>query len=1165
MVLQLRKVLNGRGREEPGGRGQRTQEERGKHRRSRHPNNASVPSKWRRTRVCFPSCTFTIAMSSTPQDDADRIRLKRLAKLQSAAASTSSSPEPSSGVPTPQPNPSPKPAPIPKPSPAFKRAASQPSAAPVPAPAKRPAAPLKLDLPAWEHETIRDVLRVTLDRGAADASEHELIWLKPLAEELASEEPQQKQPRSLDAEILDRLLIARLELDPQSMSDDLEFLPVLASLPAGQTVFEYLVGCWKRANAARSALTKKNYPPSETHRALTVLDKVRDLLISYAGLTLQEPEMFPQPPGRDLGPPELVQPLLSLSSLSAPLLSSSSPRSTLGPSDIELFLHDLVRRFEPDGELESVLGPVVQHLLWHECLFRPGGIGGGDSSWRGVLGGLEALVAVKPIAVMITKMEAWNPPNATAPTIETVSLMGPLLRLGVFEREWPQIASSYFSEPEKRTRPDVETSFASLRGTLKSLQSTLFQVFNTIVRASPEARENVLQYFARVVALNRRRAGMQVEPDTVSSDAFMVNLQTILLRFAEPFMDAHYSKIDKIDPQYFAHSNRIDLKEETRVNATSEEAGKWEEENRGDGTAPNFISDIFYLALAMNHYGYQKTIQSYDDLAKTIDDMRRHLDMLQGDTSWQGTPFQARAEAAINTVKTEMSKVHMQQFAYETQLSDPELVFRSIGFTTFVSTWLIRFVDPKKKHPSPTIELPLSKDVPLSFRVLPEYLLEDIVDYYLYIVRHTPQSLDLSGKNELVIFCLTFLTSTWYIKNPFLKAKINEILFFGILGYRGERTGVLGGTLNSHPLALKHVMPALMHFYIEVEQTGASSQFYDKFNLYRRNIAYILKAVWDNPVHRDALRNEANNVERFVRFVNLMINDVTYLMDESLSELTQIHNIQAEMEEPSWQTKPPQVRREREATLRQLERHAIGYTTLGRSTVDMLKIFTAETKGPFMMPEIVGRLAAMLDYNLDVLINRTAELKVKEPEKYKFEPRRLLSDILQVYLNLSDQGEFARAVAEDGRSYKKELFEKAMYIARHRNLKTPDEVELLRLFVVKVEETKATIEAEEDLGDIPDEFLDPLMFTLMRDPVTLPSSKAVVDRSTIKAHLLSDSKDPFNRQPLSVEDVVPNPELKAKIDTFLADRRRKGTALDVPPEDIVNMNNETEDAQMQET
>lgn len=43
------------------------------------------------------------------------------------------------------------------------------------------------------------------------------------------------------------------------------------------------------------------------------------------------------------------------------------------------------------------------------------------------------------------------------------------------------------------------------------------------------------------------------------------------------------------------------------------------------------------------------------------------------------------------------------------------------------------------------------------------------------VIRHSPTSLEVSGKNELVIFSLTFLTSTWYIKNPFLKAKIVEV------------------------------------------------------------------------------------------------------------------------------------------------------------------------------------------------------------------------------------------------------------------------------------------------------------------------------------------------------------------------------------------------------
>ena len=74
-------------------------------------------------------------------------------------------------------------------------------------------------------------------------------------------------------------------------------------------------------------------------------------------------------------------------------------------------------------------------------------------------------------------------------------------------------------------------------------QSSLFQVFNTLVRASAEAREAVLQYFARAINLNRKRSGMQVDMLTVSSDSFIMNLQIILLQFCEPFMDAQYSKV----------------------------------------------------------------------------------------------------------------------------------------------------------------------------------------------------------------------------------------------------------------------------------------------------------------------------------------------------------------------------------------------------------------------------------------------------------------------------------------------------------------------------------------------------------------------------------------------------------------------------------------------
>ena len=56
---------------------------------------------------------------------------------------------------------------------------------------------------------------------------------------------------------------------------------------------------------------------------------------------------------------------------------------------------------------------------------------------------------------------------------------------------------------------------------------------------------------------------------------------------------------------------------------------------------------------------------------------------------------------------------------------------------------------------------------------------------------------------------------------------------------------------------------------------------------------------------------------------------------------------------------------------------------------------------------------------------------------------------------------------------------------------------------------------------MPDEFLDPLLATVMEDPVLLPTSNIIVDRSTIITQLLSTPIDPFNRKPLTLDMVVP--------------------------------------------
>jgi len=88
--------------------------------------------------------------------------------------------------------------------------------------------------------------------------------------------------------------------------------------------------------------------------------------------------------------------------------------------------------------------------------------------------------------------------------------------------------------------------------------------------------------------------------------------------------------------------------------------------------------------------------------------------------------------------------------------------------------------------------------------------------------------------------------------------------------------------LNQHPVLLKHLVPAMLSFYQEVERTGDSHQFYEKWPI-RHNISLILKNVWSNPTHHANALAYADNLDNFVRFVNLLRNDTTYLLDESIS------------------------------------------------------------------------------------------------------------------------------------------------------------------------------------------------------------------------------------------------------------------------------------------
>jgi len=76
---------------------------------------------------------------------------------------------------------------------------------------------------------------------------------------------------------------------------------------------------------------------------------------------------------------------------------------------------------------------------------------------------------------------------------------------------------------------------------------------------------------------------------------------------------------------------------------------------------------------------------------------------------------------------------------------------------------------------------------------------------------------------------------------------------------------------------------------------------------------------------------------------------------------------------------------------------------------------------------------------------------------------------------------------------------------------------------------------KEILEDIPDKYLDQLTFDLMTDPVKLPGSDVLLDRSTIKQHItLNGETNPFNNQKMTMADLISMTELKKEINDWIS-------------------------------
>uniref|UniRef100_A0A672M416 Ubiquitin conjugation factor E4 B n=1 Tax=Sinocyclocheilus grahami TaxID=75366 RepID=A0A672M416_SINGR len=781
----------------------------------------------------------------------------------------------------------------------------------------------------------------------------------------------------------------------------------------------------------------------------------------------------------------------------------------------------------------SIFVPILQGLALavKECSFD-------SDNFKFPLMALAELCEIKfgkthPVCNLITSLSLWCPDPLSPGTgreIQRLSFLGAFFSLSVFAEDDTKVGDKYFSGPAI-TMENTRVVSQSLQHYLECARGELFKILHNIL-LNGETREAALSYMAALVNRNVKKAQMQTDDKLVSTDGFMMNFLWVLQQLSMKI------KLETVDPLYIFHPKcRLNVSpEETRLNATMEELKSWLAELHEDPSKfsePKFPTECFFLTLHAHHLSILPCCRRYIRRLRAIRDLNRTVEELKNsENQWKDSPLASRHREMLKRCKTQLKKLVRSKACADAGLLDENLLRRCLRFFSMVIQLILRMMDPAYPH----VTLPLNPEIPKSFAALPEFYIEDVAEFLLFIVQYFPQVLYEPCTEDIVTFLVVFICSQNYIKNPYLIAKLVEVLFVTNPAVQ-PRTQRFFEMMENHPLSVNQLVPALMKFYTDVEHTGATSEFYDKFTI-RYHISTIFKSLWQNINHQGTFLEEFNSGKQFVRYINMLINDTTFLLDESLESLKRIHEVQEEMKnKEQWDQLPREQQQSRQSQLTQDERVSRSYLALATETVDMFHILTKQVQKPFLRPELGPRLAAMLNYNLQQLCGpKCRDLKVENPEKYGFEPKKLLDQLTDIYLQL-DCARFAKAIADDQRSYSRELFEEVISKMRKAGIKSTIAIEKFKLLLEKVEEIVArNSQSEMDYSDAPDEFKDPLMDTLMTDPVQLPSGN-IMDRAIILRHLLNSPTDPFNRQPLTESMLEPVPELKERIQAWMREKQ----------------------------
>lgn len=942
--------------------------------------------------------------------------------------------------------------------------------------------------------------------------------------------------------------------------------------PLDSQILRYLYGCYYRLQSLKnydSTKSSESYP-----KLLSLFEEAEALIMDQVILYLTEPDLFPDREKR-LKNNQQAPLLLNLVSC----FFSRGDDTHL--ESIQKFVNSIGETSKPLGNVayEAIVGPTYSRLSQKYVSMAID-----DPSLQEWFKITRVFLQQPDIARKFLERNTLKKDNSMA---YQSTLLGFMLSVSSLLRS-TDIETVFFKNPIRSGESDHKFTETQIGIKLQLLGQELHKIFHLLLK-HPSIRTDFLSWIGRCLSTFKDRKKLWnnqvlMQTTTISiNDGFLMNFLTVMLHLSEPFAGPYNldiminpgpgshnidSRLLKVDPQYCKWSKAnyencsvhfLGLSEETFLIGLKEFTSSATSTHDNEDPHPNFITECFFGTHQAFTYGFRSVYERFFKLAQNISELQHAY----ADAIANTPPGPIVGPDPREIMKDQIDQSMTQFFNLKAVLMVPNRVTMQMHFCIATAAYLNHLVacqsfeevKEAKEFKSITLRcLQEKKTSRVCLEYIPEMLVENVLDFFLFLKHFNEQALTRASGilQPLMTMIITFMGNSSLMQNPHLRARFAEILEC-LMPHQSHHLPAFVGCpdlFESHPL-VSELVPALVNVFVSIEMTGEGVQFEQKFS-YRRPMYVVLEYLWEEPLHRKKLIELADEAERaidsarpplFLRFINLLMNDAIFLLDEALNYMGQLREAERRRKTEEWQRLNPQQRAQAEASYTHIGRLARFHNVLSLSTIGTLAWLTSEIKTIFSHSTLVDRMANMLNYFLEHLVGpKKGKFNVNDKNDYEFKPREILEKICRIYINLGHQEtnkkyrQFCSAISSDGRSYSESLLPQATDILYRTGMTSlGSEFEKLSHLVREIAIKNQMDEIQTE--DIPDPFLDPIMSTLMVDPVLLPSSKIVVDRSTIARHLLSDQTDPFNRSPLSMEDVIPDVDLKNQIECFLKERR----------------------------